>query len=221
MQWQPAFFIRSFGLETGELGTWFAVIYGLGGFLGTYLGGELASRHAANNERLQLSAIAIAYTLVFGVVLGRHLSLPQSLSRVCAVGARRDRQRRGQRSAVRHHSDAGAPNACARMSIAIIYLFANLIGMGLGPLAAGVLSDALRPWSARNLCAMRCSSCRPGYVWCGLAPVAREPDRAGGSREGERTGRAGFAGGPHCRRSAIGRPDSSINGLTPEHWGAS
>ena len=25
-QWQPAFFIRSYGLQTGELGTWFAVI---------------------------------------------------------------------------------------------------------------------------------------------------------------------------------------------------
>ena len=27
VQWKPAFFIRSYGLETGELGTWFAVIY--------------------------------------------------------------------------------------------------------------------------------------------------------------------------------------------------
>jgi predicted MFS family arabinose efflux permease len=67
LQWQPAFFIRSFGLRTGELGTWFALIYGLGGLLGTYLGGVLASRYAANDERLQLKAMAAAYA-GFGVV---------------------------------------------------------------------------------------------------------------------------------------------------------
>ena len=47
MQWQPAFFVRSHGLGTGELGTWLAVVYGGGGLLGTYLGGELAWRYAA------------------------------------------------------------------------------------------------------------------------------------------------------------------------------
>ena len=37
------------------------------------------------------------------------------------------------------------PKRMRATSIALIYLFANLIGMGLGPLAVGVLSDALRP----------------------------------------------------------------------------
>jgi len=60
-QWKPAFFIRSFGLDTGAVGTWFAVIYGVGGLLGTYLGGTLASRYAMGNERLQLKAMAVAY----------------------------------------------------------------------------------------------------------------------------------------------------------------
>jgi hypothetical protein len=31
------------------------------------------------------------------------------------------------------------------MSVAVTYLFANLIGMGFGPLATGALSEALRP----------------------------------------------------------------------------
>jgi predicted MFS family arabinose efflux permease len=58
LQWQPAFFIRSHGLDTGELGTWYAIVWGIGGVLGTYWGGELASRYAARNERLQLRATA-------------------------------------------------------------------------------------------------------------------------------------------------------------------
>lgn len=66
-QWQPMFFIRSYGLQTGELGAWLAAIYGVGGFIGTYLGGELASRYAAEKEHLQLKGISAAY-LGFGVL---------------------------------------------------------------------------------------------------------------------------------------------------------
>jgi hypothetical protein len=57
------------------------------------------------------------------------------------------------------------PPRMRALSIAIVYLFANLIGMGLGPLAAGAMSDALRPWfgeeSLRYALAMLC----PGYLW--------------------------------------------------------
>src|SRR5579862_3193111 len=60
-KWQPAFFIRSYGLHTGEVGTWFAAVQGSAGLLGTVLGGELATRYAASNERLQLKAIANVY----------------------------------------------------------------------------------------------------------------------------------------------------------------
>lgn len=63
LQWVPAFFVRSYGLESGVLGTWLAVIYGFGGLLGTWLGGELASRYAARNETLQLKALALIYAL--------------------------------------------------------------------------------------------------------------------------------------------------------------
>ncbi len=36
------------------------------------------------------------------------------------------------------------------MAIAFVYLFINLIGFGVGPLAAGVLSDALQPLLAQE-----------------------------------------------------------------------
>lgn len=60
-QWKPAFFVRSDGLQTGEPGTWFSLIYGIGSVVGMYCGGEWACRRAANDERLQLKAMAIAY----------------------------------------------------------------------------------------------------------------------------------------------------------------
>ena len=38
------------------------------------------------------------------------------------------------------------PERMRAMSIALLFLCANLIGIGLGPLAVGALSDALRYW---------------------------------------------------------------------------
>ena len=50
-------------------------------------------------------------------------------------------------------------------AVAIVYLFANLIGMGFGPLAAGMISDVLSPYagdeSLRYALLMLC----PGYLW--------------------------------------------------------
>ena len=66
--WQPTFFIRSYGLHTGELGTWFTLIYGIGGALGTWLGGEWASTSARNDERRQLHVAAVAYAAFGGVI---------------------------------------------------------------------------------------------------------------------------------------------------------
>src|SRR5690606_31462491 len=60
-QWQPAFFMRTHGLETGEIGTWFAIVYGAGGLIGTYWGGEWVSRHAARDEGIQLKLGAVVY----------------------------------------------------------------------------------------------------------------------------------------------------------------
>src|SRR6185295_1670074 len=61
------FFVRSYGLGTGELGTWFAIVYGVGGLVGLYWGGVFASRFSANNERLQLKAMAIVIACFSGI----------------------------------------------------------------------------------------------------------------------------------------------------------
>jgi MFS transporter, Spinster family, sphingosine-1-phosphate transporter len=163
-QWKPTFFIRSFGLETGELGSWFAVIYGVGGLLGTYLGGELASRHAARNERLQLKAMAIVYC-GFGVItaciyLSRNLYVALALTGLAAVGSFTIT---GPLFATIQTLVAERMRA---ISIAVVYLFANLIGMGLGPLAAGGLSDAFRPWAGEESLRYALLALSPGYLWC-------------------------------------------------------
>lgn len=164
-QWKPAFFMRSFGLGTGELGTWFAVIYGLGGLLGTYLGGAWASRYAANDERLQLKVTAVSYSSFALISAAMYLSpnkyMAFGLLALATVGSNLIS---GPLFAT---IQTVVPARMRAMSIALIYLFANLIGMGLGPLASGVLSDVLRPHfgeeSLRYALLMLC----PGYLWAG------------------------------------------------------
>lgn len=48
--WIPSFFIRIHGMGVAEIGTWLAFIYGIGGALGTTLGGMIADRRARNKD---------------------------------------------------------------------------------------------------------------------------------------------------------------------------
>jgi MFS family permease len=164
MQWQPAFFIRTYGLQTGEVGTWFAVIWGLGGLLGTYCGGQWASRRAAHNETLQLKVMAVAYCafgiLSIGIYLAPHLYVALATMAAGAIGI----------SAITGPMfgliQTLVPAHMRAMSIALIYLCANLIGMGLGPLAVGVLSDTFRSWAGEESLRYALLTLSPGYLWC-------------------------------------------------------
>lgn len=163
LQWQPAFFVRTHGLTTGEIGTWFSVIYGITG-VAVYFGGVLAARYAADKEHLQLRACG--WAMVFFAVANPIAYLVSDSKVAMGVLA----------FAALGHAVLGPILATVQtlvsprmraMSLAIIYLFANLIGLGLGPLAAGALSDALQPAfgtdSLRYALVLLC----PGHLWAG------------------------------------------------------
>jgi len=126
-QWQPAFFVRSYGLKTGELGSWFTLIYGLGGVLGIYL---------SPNRYVAFGLMALA-TVAAATAAGPMFSTIQTL----------------------------IPSRMRATSIALMYLFANLIGLGLGPLATGALSDAFRPWAGEESLRYALLALGPGYLW--------------------------------------------------------
>lgn len=60
---------------------------------------------------------------------------------------------------------AVVPQHIRATSIAIIYFFANLIGMGLGPVLVGALSDAFRSWAAEESLRYALLALCPGYFW--------------------------------------------------------
>jgi MFS family permease len=164
LQWQPVFFVRSHGMTTGELGTWFAIIYGVGGLFGTWLGGELSLRYAASNERLQFIAMA----LVFGImavagsaVYGDHAqNAAFAALTVSAIGGA------ALNGPIFAATQTLVPPSMRAMSVAVVLFFSNLIGLGLGPLAVGALSDALEPWFANESLRYALLALCPGYLVC-------------------------------------------------------
>jgi predicted MFS family arabinose efflux permease len=192
-QWQPAFFIRSYGLRTGEMGNWFAVAYGFASFLGIYWGGALASRYAANNERLQLRALALMGCL-FGLLTAFVYLAPNyylafgMLGVATAVGCAGN----GPLFAT---IQTLVPPRMRATATAIMFLVANLIGVGLGPLTVGMLSDALRPLLGEESLRYALLALCPGYLWAGwhlwrasktvtrdLESVQRDDDRDDGPK---------------------------------------
>ena len=177
LQWQPTFFIRTHALTTGEVGTWLALSYGIVGGLGTYLGGEWASRYSAGDERRQLNVCAVSCAICAVLTAGSFLVAGARLAMgLLALANLAGYMSMGPMLATIQTLIAPRMRA---MSIALLYLFANLFGMGLGPLAAGALSDTLRPWlggeSLRYALVLLC----PGYIWAGwhLWRAGRTVDR--------------------------------------------
>jgi MFS family permease len=164
-QWNPAFLMRSYGMSSTELGAWLALIYGALGLVGMYLGGNSASKYAARNERGQLKAVSIAY-VGFGVFSAAAYLSPNPYLTLALMGL----------AALGTFAVVGPlfatiqtliPQRMRAMSIAVLLLFTSLIGTGLGPLAVGVMSDALHAWTGQESLRYALAALTPGYLWCG------------------------------------------------------
>lgn len=148
MQWLPAFFIRSYGVSLGSLGTWLAVIMGIPGLLGIYWGGRLASRYAPHSEALQLQGAAVV-SVVSGVLTVLVYCSPTPHTAFVLIAAY---------TAIVALSQAPyfavlqtvVPENLRAQSMALLFLISYLLGMGLGPLAAGALSDGLLAIAGRE-----------------------------------------------------------------------
>jgi predicted MFS family arabinose efflux permease len=135
--------MRSHGMGTAELGVWLGCIFGFSGVVGTLLGGYVAERWFANDERgqMRLSAIMIASLLpwffLFLLLPGKQQALaalvPLMVVFYFFVGPTFALLQRLVIDEIR------------ATSLAVVMLLANLIGMGIGSQVVGVLSDLLEP----------------------------------------------------------------------------
>lgn len=143
MQWLPTFFIRSHAMGVGELGTWLAVAWGLCGVIGTYLGGALAARYASQNEAMQMRGCALIFAM--GSALFIMVFFSSNKYQALAFMAATAFELSIVTGVVFAAIQSLVNDHMRSVAVALILLFANLIGLGLGPIAVGVLSDALMP----------------------------------------------------------------------------
>lgn len=141
LNWLPSFFIRVHGLGTGTVGTWFALILGIGGGLATWLVGLLSDRFGKRDLRwyLWLTALTIVIYLPLLIALFFVKDATLGLMLYIIPGAFITTYL-APIIAVTHSL---VPNRMRALSSAIVYLVLNLIGLGLGPLSVGIISDLL------------------------------------------------------------------------------
>jgi predicted MFS family arabinose efflux permease len=141
--WTASFMIRSHEMTTGELGTWLAMIMGLGGAIGVFCGGLIADRLALRDKRWYVwlptltGFICVPFMIGVYVVDNAYLSLSLSI-----VPGLLFNVYLGNAIATTHGLVGLRMRATAS---AILFLILNIIGLGAGPWTVGVVSDYLEP----------------------------------------------------------------------------
>jgi predicted MFS family arabinose efflux permease len=135
----PSFLMRSHGLSVSEVGVLMAFAGGGSGLVGTLLGGVLADRLAKRDPRwylwLPVFAGCVGLPLAFPYLLMDDLRVVVVLLFVVNMMIN---TYLGPCLAISHTL---VPPRMRALTSAVLFFVLNLIGLGMGPLATGMLSD--------------------------------------------------------------------------------
>ncbi len=146
----PSYLYRSHQMNFAEIGLALALVQGIGGAAGTFLGGWITDRMIKTDRRYYLWVPALASLIAIPFAYWGYLqtSTIGALS-AFAVWVVFGAMYLGPALAVSH--TMVVPKMRALVS-AVLFFILNLIGLGLGPVTTGFLSDSLKPdWSASGL----------------------------------------------------------------------
>lgn len=164
--WTPSFLIRSYEMSSGQAGTILALVNGLGGGLGTYLGGYLADRVGATNAKRYLIVPGIATMLAFPFSLAIFLNFDVRYS-VFFMGF----------PVFLGLINSGATYSLTQrlahirmraLAASILLFLINIVGLGIGPQVVGWLSDILRPSFGEESLRYALAIGSAGYLWAGI-----------------------------------------------------
>jgi len=140
MAWLPAFFVRTYGMNAGDVGIYYGLIFAGAGSIGLVLGGFCAdylfARKRADAHMLTVLGSVVAMLPLF---VAMPLMPTPELAFLFVVPATLLSSVQG--------GVAGAalqlitPNQLRAQIIALYFLVVNLIGLGLGPTATALITD--------------------------------------------------------------------------------
>lgn len=142
--WLPSFLIRSHGMSTGTIGTMLALSIGIGGAIGTMATGYFADRLGGERDKRWYPWIL---TITYGVPIPFLFAMFYAGSGMAAlvlfiVPACLLAGYLAPLITVTHSLVQARMRA---VSSAVTLLIVNIIGLGLGPVSVGLLSDMLTP----------------------------------------------------------------------------
>jgi MFS family permease len=141
--WVPSYLRRIHEMGSGEIGTWMGIEVGVGGALGSILGGRLADRLGARDPRWYLWVPALSLVAYFPFVYLFLLIDDPRLALLCYfVAIVFAAMHLGPAIAITY---ALVKVRMRALASAILLFVLNMIGLGLGPLLVGLLSDAMAP----------------------------------------------------------------------------
>ncbi len=141
--WLPAFFARSYGMGSAEIGSWLAPLIGVFAGLGTFSGGYISDYFARRDRRwyVWVPGITLAISVPFFLLAFMSDDKYTTLA-LLIVPLYFNYIYLGPTFAMIQ----GLATVRMRAIASAILLFViSLIGLGLGPFGVGVLSDYLKP----------------------------------------------------------------------------
>lgn len=141
VNWNASFFIRTHGMNTGELGTWLAILLGGFGAIGVAGAGFLADRLGRRDQRwyMWIPAIAIMVSVPFAFAAYSVENKYHSLLLMVLPSLTLNTYL-GSSIAMTHGMVGLKMRATAS---AVLFFIFNIIGLGLGPSSVGIVSDML------------------------------------------------------------------------------
>ena len=141
VNWVASFMIRTHEMPTGELGTWLALIIGVGGAIGVVGSGVIADKMGKKDKRWYMwvavcaCAISVPFQIATFLVDSPYaalmcMTIPSILSNAY-LGA----------TIASVHSMVGLKMRA--VSSALLFFILNIIGLGMGPTTVGLVSDLL------------------------------------------------------------------------------
>jgi predicted MFS family arabinose efflux permease len=141
--WTTIFFQRTHGMSPGEVGLWFGLINGFAGIFGTWFGGWLADQYGAKNRRHVLTAPGIGMAIAVPLAILAYVSASWQVAlALLIIPTICNSLYYGPTYSA---AQGLVPIRSRAIASAVMLFFQNLIGLGLGPLFFGVLSDLLQP----------------------------------------------------------------------------
>lgn len=141
MSWSAPFYMRVHQMPLAEVASWLALMNGLGGGVGIYLGGRLSDAAGARHPSGRVWVSAVAMLLMVPAALAQFLIPSLTASLACGFVAT-------MLMFFYYGPIVGVPQTIVTprmraLTSAVTLLVFNLFGLGLGPAVTGFLSDLL------------------------------------------------------------------------------